>query len=185
MSAAPRSGLLLLLLAATVAAPAQSGKVELELVEGRHFAPNQPIGLRLRNGSARPLFLIAERRSGLRTEQGRRFPGVPVHERRKRKFFFRSDRWVYTSTSQARFAGALLQPGDAIKFDTRATLPASYRIHLRYWWVETAEEEKELLRLDMKTLEEKYGQDAHWLSTPAFRIQAVPKTAPKAAAPPK
>ena len=170
----------LLLLAAQ--ASAQGAKMELLMEEDqRRFAPDQLIHLRLSNGSSRPLFMIVERRAHQRTEKGQRFPGVPVHERRKRKFLFRSDRWVYTSSEQARFAGALLQPGDALRFETRFSRPAGYRIYVRYWWMESAEEEKEFLQLDMKTLEEKYGRRARWLNTPTFRIQAPP--APKAGAP--
>jgi hypothetical protein len=101
-----------------------------------------------------------------------------VHERRKRKFFFRSDRWVYTSSEQARFAGALLEPGDAVRFDTRFSLPASYRIYVRYWWMESDEEKKEFLKLDMKALEDKYGQRARWLNTSTFRIKAPPAAKP-------
>jgi len=164
---------LLLLLAATSAAP--QGKVELRLELAkpqREFAPDQAIPLRLSNGSSRPLYLIVERRANVRTERGRPFPGVPVHERRKPKFFFRSDRWVYTSSEQARFAGALLGPGDAVRFDTRFSLPANYRIYVRYWWMENEEEEKEFLKLTMQALEDKYGERARWLNTPTFRIKA-------------
>ena len=169
-------------LAATTSAAPQ-GKVELRLELAkpqREFAPDQAIPLRLSNGSSRPLYLIVERRGNLRTERGARFPGVPVHERRKRKFFFRSDRWVYTSSEQARFTGALLEPGDAVRFDTRFSLPASYRIYVRYWWMANEEEEKEFLKLTMQALEDKYGERARWLNTPTFRIKAPPaKPAPK------
>lgn len=172
-------GLALLGAAAVGAVP--QGKVELRLEGGaRWFAPDQAIPLVLENGSSRPLFLIVERRPNQRTEKGQRFPGVPVHERRKRKFFFRSDRWVYTSSERARFAGALLGPGDAFRFETRFSQPANYRIYIRYWWMQTPEEEKEFLRLDMKALEEKYNRQARWLNTPTFRVQAPP--APKAEA---
>jgi len=171
----PLAALGFLLLSATPAAP--QGKVELRLELAkpqREFAPDQTIPLRLSNGSSRPLYLIVERRTNVRTERGRPFPGVPVHERRKRKFFFRSDRWVYTSGEQARFVGALLGPGDAIRFDTRFAHPANYRIYIRYWWMETPEEEKEFLRLEMKALEKKYNRQARWLNTPTFRIKAPP-----------
>lgn len=181
MRCAQGRGSLLLLLLVAAGALAQDARVELLVEENqRHFARNQPIRLRLVNGSARPLFLVVERRENARTEKGRRFPGVPVHERRKRKFFFRSDRWVYTSGEQARFAGALLPPGDAVRFEARFSLPANYRIYVRYWWMQTPEEEKEFLRLTMKELEEKYGDRAHWLNTPTFRVDPpVPKTAPR------
>lgn len=100
-----------------------------------------------------------------------------MHERRKRKFSFRSDRWVYTSGGQACFAGAVLGPGHALRFDTRIGLLASYRIYVRYWWMGSAEEEKEFLKLDIKALEEKHSQRARWLNTLTLRIKAPP--APK------
>lgn len=172
----PVGGILALLLLAG-GAPADIGKVELALGDARGaFAPDQPVPLRLRNGSSRPLFLIIERRTNLRTEKGVRFPGVPVHERRMRKFLFRSDRWVYTSGHTARFEGALLPAGDALSFDSRIARPGNYRIYVRYWWMEKPEEEKEFLQLEMRALETKYGRRARWLQTPTFRIVAPPQT---------
>lgn len=175
----PRHLLPLGLLLVAVAAPAQTGRVELALtVSKREFTPDEPVRLQLRNGSSRPLFLIVERLPNVRTEKKERFPGVPVHERRKRKFFFRSDRWVYLTGGQARFAGALLKSGDAISFDTRIPQPANYRIYVRYWWVGTPEQEKELMRLDMKALEEKHADLARWLNTPTFRVKPAPPPQP-------
>jgi len=72
------------------------------------------------------------------------------------------------------------EPGDAVRFDTRFSLPASYRIYVRYWWMETEEEKKEFLKLTMQALEDKYGERARWLNTPTFRIKAPPaKPAPR------
>lgn len=160
--------------------PAESGKVELVLADtgkqpGRQFLPNQPIPLLLSNDSSLPIFLIVERRSNQRTQKGVRLPGVPVHERRKSKFFFRSDRWVYTSGGEARFVGALLQPGDAVIFESRISLPArKYRIYVRYWPLKNEEDGKEYLQLDVKTVEEKYRRRARWVESPSFGIREPP-----------
>jgi len=173
-------GILLCLALLTSAGRAEEGKVELQLLdpERREFAPDETIPLRLVNGSAQPLYLVVERHARVRTEKGAAVPGLPVHERRKRKFFFRSDRWIYTSGGEARFTSAVLRPGDALRFQSRISRTGKYRIHLRYWWLETPEEEKEFLKLDVKTLEEKYNRRARWLDTPTFRIKGLPPPKP-------
>lgn len=173
MHGRPRTFHLLLFLAfASLGLPFTDNPARLELVETqRVYAPDEPIQVRLTNRGDTPLYLITEVRPGVRTAQGRRLPGLPVYERRRQKFFFRSERWVYAGREGARFRPAVLEPGDSVTFPVNFSPPAKYKVHLRYWRNKDIPDPAAYLKLAVEEVEERLGRKARWTSTPSFRIQ--------------
>lgn len=156
-----------------------SNPAQLELVEAsREYAPDQAIPVRLTNRGLTPLYLIAEVRTGVRTAQGRPLPGLPVYERRRQKFFFRSERWVYTTGQRARFRAAALAPGDSVSFSVSFSRPAKYKVHLSFWRQEDIGDPEAFLQLDVQEIEKRYQRQMRWTSTPSFRIRAPAPSQP-------
>jgi len=169
-----------LVLLAQLGLPFKSKPARLELVEEtRAYAPDQNIPVRLSNRSEEPIYLITEIKSGVRTEQGRRLPGQPVYERRRQKFFFRSERWAYSGVERARFRPAVLEPGDAVVFPVTFSAPAKYKVHLRFWRRKDIQDPEAFLQMNVMEIEERFERKAKWLSTPSFRIRAPQPAAPK------
>lgn len=151
----------------------------LELVEAvRIFAPKETIQVRLTNVGETPLYIITEVHRRVRTAQGRRLPGLPVYERRRQKFFFRSDRWVYRTNERARFRAAALEPGDSITFPVHFSRPSRYKVHLGYWRDKDIGDRKAFLKMDVQEIEKRYNRKVRWISSQSFRIRA-PKAAPQ------
>ncbi|MBI4461650.1 MAG: hypothetical protein HY653_01985 [Acidobacteria bacterium] len=152
--------------------PFRKNPAKLELVEeSRNYAPGENIQVRLTNRSDEPMYIITEVQAGVRTDQGKRLPGQPVYERRKHKFFFRSERWVYAGQRGARFRVASLAPGDSVVFPVSFSPPAKYKVHLRFWRTQDIGDSEQFLKLDVQQIEEQFNRKARWTSTASFRIR--------------
>lgn len=161
--------------------PFKGSPVRLELVESsRVYAPAQAISVRLANQSDEPIYIITEVQGRVRTVNGKALPGVPVYERRRQKFFFRSERWAYSGVEAARFRPAALPSQDAVLFPVSFSAPAKYKVRLRCWRSRDIGDPGEFLKLNARQIEDRYGRKARWLSTPAFRIRSpVPPAPPR------
>ncbi len=169
------------LLVAAFAWPFTRGPARLELVENsRTYAPDQLIQVRLVNRGDTPIYFLTEvRRRGARTAQRRRLPGLPIYERRRRRFFFRVDRWVYATHGRARFRAAALEPGDSVVFRVSFAQPSKFKVHVSYWRTQDIGDANEFLQLGLEQIKQHYRKKMRWTSTPTFRIRSP---APKASA---
>lgn len=173
-----RAHLLSALLLTALVWPAGSGPAELELVNARRvYAPAQAIQVRLTNRGTTPVYFMTEVRSGVRTQQGSRLPGLPVYERRRLKWPFRSERWVYATNEHARFRAATLAPNDSVVFTVNFSRPDKYKVHVAYWRQEDIGNAEAFLNLGVQEISKRYGNKLRWTSTPSFRI-AAPTPAP-------
>lgn len=148
-----------------------SNPAQLELAEGsRVYAPEQAIKVRLTNRDDKPIYFITEVRSGAQTARGSRLPGLPVYERRRQKSFFRSERWVYSTSERARFRAAALAPSDSVTFTVNFSRPDKYKVHVGFWRQEDVGDAEAFLKLDVQQISKRYGGKLRWTSTPSFRV---------------